>query len=309
MNKQINNDLSINKKPFNIEERPASGYTYIYIYSRDDIYIYVGQTIQSILARYKNHFSDNSGAHYANQIHCIQIASEYANFAEGYLASRLKGISQGTIPNYKYYKNDVPKEIRTLLQKIGNKLLNYNSLNGNLKVGELPIFTFNIAGDGNYATLKFYSKIVKEHVILWTNFLPTMKNYLHFSGLWLKELIYENHIEVYMITAPQADHRPICFFIANSANDIKEIAKIKSDFPIYCVINDSYYEKYQKTIDAIFRKSGAGILLDCWDKILEQKKSTKIYGQKDMKCSDLVRFFGKTEYRAQKSPYGYFQCA
>ncbi|MCI6995805.1 MAG: hypothetical protein MR936_03170 [Eubacterium sp.] len=87
-----------------------SGYSYIYIYSCNNIYIYVGQTTQSIMERYRNHLvGDNSGAHYANQIHCIQIASKYANYAEGYLAYRVKGISQGNIPNHEFYKDATPE--------------------------------------------------------------------------------------------------------------------------------------------------------------------------------------------------------
>lgn len=57
------NDFIFTESDF--ETRPTDGYTYIYIYSLDNLYLYVGQTIQSIEGRYRNHLSDNSGAHYA----------------------------------------------------------------------------------------------------------------------------------------------------------------------------------------------------------------------------------------------------
>ena len=60
-------------------KRPENGYTYIYIYSIGNLYLYVGQTIQSIEGRFNNHLSDHSGAHYADTISYLQVASEYAN--------------------------------------------------------------------------------------------------------------------------------------------------------------------------------------------------------------------------------------
>lgn len=306
MSEQIEEAI-LSKTNFGFNERPLPGYTYIYIYSRDDIFIYVGQTIQSVSSRYRNHLSDNSGAHYANRIYCIQIMSNYANYAEGYLAHRLDGISQGNVPNYEHYK-DTPESVKTILRKIGNTLCS-QKLSGDCK-NQPYIFSFFVEADGNYDTLKFLSKLVREHNILWDNFLPAMKeNSLCFSDLWLRELIYKKTIQVYMLSSPQAGQRPICFFLAKSALDIKEINKIKANFPFYCVIDFLYYKKYEKMIHNIFSKTEAGILLCDWNNVLEQKKYTKIYGRKNMKCTDLVGFFGKTEYRVQKSPYGYFQCA
>jgi len=122
MSTPIENNIAIITNQFDMDERPEEGYTYIYIYSHDNIIIYIGQTTQSIQSRYSQHYrghlGDTSGAHYANQIHCFQILTKYANYAEGYLGAKLKGISQGNFPNHIKCKEDIPKDIKSQIQRI-----------------------------------------------------------------------------------------------------------------------------------------------------------------------------------------------
>jgi len=103
----------------------------------------------------------------------------------------------------------------------------------------------------------------------------------------------------------------MCFVAIKTASDIKnckEFIKKKTNFPIYFVISDFYYNKYEKVINNIIKKSQIGVLLDSKDNLLLQKKFTKTYGRKYFGCDELNTFYTKTVYKAYKTPYGYFQC-
>ncbi len=303
------NDLFI-QTPTKIDERPMNGYTYIYIYSFDSLYLYVGQTIQSIDGRFNNHLSDNSGARYANIITYFQIKSKYANYAEGYLGYRLNGICQGNLPNPEHHKDSVPKEIRKELQLIGNKLSGFKKKDDYLKVGKAPLFyhkkeTFC---DGNI--LQLFNLLIKEdNQFIWKHFIPSMK-YTGFKGIGLFELSYDGN--PFYTIMNNKDYRPISFVEIITVDDLKRFKNLKSNFPVYGIISVQFFKKYEDIISRIIEQSSIGFLIKDWNKISVHKKWEKPFRNKyDINANEAVCLCKnkRVEYFAQCSPYGYFQCA
>ncbi len=294
------NDI-LNCTQFSPHDRPTSGYTYIYIYSYDEIYLYVGQTTQSIYARYKQHLHDNSGAHYANTIYGFQILSEYANYAEGYLAYHLKGICQGTVPNYQ--KWDVSDEVRKILQQLCNVFTKNLSC-----INTYNVLDFSIKSDRDYDVLQFLSQIVQEHNILWSHF-NSNASFLGVSDIWLNDITYGNPMRLYLVSDAQCRNKPILFIFITNIKDIKKIQKDITDFPVYCIIEDNYYNKHKKQFDSIFKNTQFGIILKNQNNLFTHKTFQK--QNNHINCSYMMfsTLCHKTKYRARKTPYGYFQCA
>ena len=293
----------------NLEKRPEKGYAYIYIYSRDDLFLYVGQTIQPILQRYHQHLNDNSGAHYANQIHCFQIDERYANYAEGYLARRLQGISQWNVPSVE--NNEwVPEEVKAYFRSMGTKFSQYKGRSGYLRTDRYPISTFAMEGDGEYEHLLRFHAIVESNLI-WKNFVK--KNETDYgTDIYMLPLIYDQNgrkIDCQLFFKHSGEYRPIMFFVCTSAGDIKEIAKLRSNFPIYCLLEVVYYNRYSANIERISKCAGAGIAVVEGDHMRIVKRYLRPYGRKNIKCKDIMHFIVKTPYKARKTPYGYYQVA
>lgn len=293
----------------NLGKKPERGYAYIYIYSRDDLVLYVGQTIQPIFQRYHQHLRDNSGAHYANQVHCFQIDERYANYAEGYLARRLRGISQGNVPSVE--NNEwVPEEVKTYLKSMGTKFSQYQGRSGYLRTDRYPISTFVLEGDGQYEHLLRFHTIVKGNFI-WENFVKN--NEMDYGTyIYMMPLIYTPNgrkIDCYLLSKPSGEYRPIMFFVCTSAGDIKEIAKLRSDFPIYCLLGFDYYNRYASNIERILKYVGIGTAVERGNDIQIVKRYLRPYGRKNIKCKDIIHFIVETPYKARKTPYGYYQVA
>ncbi len=306
----------------NIEKRPVNGYTYIYIYSLDNLYIYTGQTIQSVRERYRNHLSDNSGAHYANSIAYFQIKSEYANYAEGYIAERVRGICQGNIPNPVHHKSDVPQDVRRTLQLIGNKLVNRRD-NETLKAGDLPLFSFVIDNDGSKKeTLEFFSMLLKEGCI--TNHYYKGVNNLTYSQseLYVKEMHYTNDVKAYFISRPKSDYRPMLLMLADTVEKMRFVKNIASNFPVYCVVNCEFYNRYKDKIKDLFRHNQVGLIVQYFDRLevvyAFHKAFRAIYKAKRKFDSDryaistnkqFIQYCTVSNYKAKFTPYHYYQCA
>ena len=313
------------------EKRPVRGYTYIYIYSLDNLYLYTGQTIQSIAGRYRNHLSDTdtSGAHYANNIAYFQIKSEYANYAEGYISDRLCGICQRNAPNPDYYRNDTPPEVRKILQKIGNKLTSHKSSDEVLKAGELPLYSITIKNDGSQReSLLFFSMLLKEKNII-------ANRYCKYDGykeswrndIFIKEMRYcsypkDSDIKAYLLSRPKNDYRPCLFMKANTIANLKYIKNIVSNFPIYCVVDGATYDKYKDIIDRMFSRSLTGLIIQRYsriDCIYDISQDFRTTYKACLKTSDNKHILGinkqiiqdceTTRYRAIPISDNYYQCA
>ena len=105
-----------------LNNHPAKGCQYIYIYASDNEVLYVGQTGQSLLTRYRNHIcSDNAGAKSTKQIYAYEVPDEFADYAEGYIGYFLNGSHQVCLPNHEKDKYAEPgKEIMDDLENIVN---------------------------------------------------------------------------------------------------------------------------------------------------------------------------------------------
>lgn len=82
-------------------ERPKEGYGYVYVYLYNNRVIYIGQTRQSVEARYKqhiNHGSNTAGAKITNKILWIGIKEDYMDYMEGLFFEHFNGICQFIAP-------------------------------------------------------------------------------------------------------------------------------------------------------------------------------------------------------------------
>lgn len=82
-------------------ERPKEGYGYVYIYLYNNRVIYIGQTRQSVEARYQqhiNHGSNTAGAKITNKILWIGIKEDYMDYMEGLFFEHFNGICQFIAP-------------------------------------------------------------------------------------------------------------------------------------------------------------------------------------------------------------------
>ncbi len=315
------NDFIYTESDF--ETRPIDGYTYIYIYSLDNLYLYVGQTIQSIEGRYKNHLSDNSGAHYANNIAYFQIKSKYANYAEGYIAERVRGICQGGVPNPAYHRDTVPKDTQKTLQKIGNKLANRKDGDKTLKTGCLPLFSIIIDNDSSQKeTLAFFSMILKENTIVEQHYHKKNKEYIFAdqNELYIKKMDFINNIEGYLLSRPKSDYRPILFMKADTIAKIRFIRNIISNFPVYCVVDKDLYCNYKDTIKNLFKHNQTGLMVQYLYSIetiydfpedFRAFYKAKLKNGKYMECEtkEIIPFCATGTYKAKRTPYCYYQCA
>lgn len=306
----IENESSFSK-------RPENGYTYIYIYSIGNMYLYVGQAIQSIEGRFKQHLSDHSGVHYADTIRYLQVKSEYANYTEGYLAYRLNGICQGNIPNHEHHKDSTPIELRKELQKIANKLVSMKSFTAG------PVFSISIKNDGsNCEDLSMFHQLLNCGTLLWDNFT---KNGEHSKYIFMNEFtlaksekIKMNH-RIFIVTRTKGKDvlnrkiglRPMAFLRISSVAELLDVKHIKSDYPCYCIVTDEFYKKYDKFIDAFYKKSHIGLLVQDWKEIRMMHQYKKPYASehKDLIAKEVAYIAKATNYIAQDSPFGYFQCA
>ena len=305
------------------ETRPVDGYTYIYIYSLDNLYLYVGQTVQSIEGRYRNHLSDNSGAHYANNIAYFQIKNEYANYAEGYIAGRIHGICQGNVPNPDHHRDNIPKDVRRILQLIGNKLVNRKDYDKVLKAGDLPLFSIIIDNDGSQKeTLAFFSMLLKENKTIGNHYHNMKHLSCYQNELYITEIQFSDGIDGYLISRPKGDYRPILFMKADTVAKIQFVKDIISNFPIYCIVNGRLYDKHKDRIERLFSCNQTGLMVQYTDKIetifafhknfraiykAKQKISLEDYTRGLNK--DFVRYCTLSSYKAKFTPYHYYQCA
>jgi len=308
------------------DKRPEGGYTYIYIYSLDNLYLYVGQTIQSLEARYTNHLADNSGAHYANCIAYFQIRSSYANYAEGYIANRVNGICQGNIPNPEKHKDQVPKEIRKILQKIGNKLCNRRLCDKTLLTGELPLFSIEINNDGSkMEPLKLLSLLLQEKKIIDRHYpqYPVTRNHSPYStNLYISEITHIVHnTKGYLLSRPKGDFRPVLFLMANSVEQVLFCKKIIANFPVYCIVPEDLYNRYEKNICQLFRKNQTGLIVKRYNKLElimnfhpHYRELFKIVTKSEKDAyiginKEFVSHCHETSIKAKFTPYNYYQCA
>ncbi len=106
-------------------------YIYIYVSSRKEV-LYVGQTRQSLIQRFKQHIrSNNAGARETDKIYFYKVPEEFSDYCEGYIGYFLQGKYQGCLPNYSKPKYQVPsKEIINDMDRIIRYFRENNTFQG-----------------------------------------------------------------------------------------------------------------------------------------------------------------------------------
>jgi hypothetical protein len=293
-------------------KRPVRGYSYIYIYSIKNLYLYVGQTIQSLGGRFYNHKTDHSGAHYADRISYLQIRFEYANFAEGYLARRCGGICQGGVPNPEKYA--VPDEVKREVQRIGDKLQSLRFTP--------PLFTFSLQNDGSkYEYLSLFHNLLCVEDLVWDNFI-TKSRYVNTSSpystsiymgqftLLKDEEVKMNH-PFFILANKKQDLRPMAFFQMSSVSELLDLKPVTADFPIYCILPEKVYQRYKEHLVPFCRKHHIGLLAQKWSgiELICRYKEPFPAEPKNLHAKTIRGIFTESSYMAYASSYGYFQCA
>ena len=283
------------------------------------MYLYVGQTIQSIEGRFRQHLSDHSGAHYADTIRYLQVRSEYANYTEGYISYRINGLCQGNVPNYEHYKESTPIELRKSLQKIAGKLVS-------MKPSIIsPVFSIPVKNDGsNCENLTLFHQLLNiktnGKALLWNNFTKNGEYskyiYMNEFTLTIRKGRKISH-RIFIITRikdentryQKAGIRPMAFFRISSVAELLDIKHIKSNYPCYCIITDEFYKKYDKFLDTIFMKNNMGLLVQKWEgiKMIYRYKRPYTSERVDLIAKEVAHVAKITTYKAQSSPYGYYQ--
>lgn len=285
---------------------PKKGYSYIYIYSIENLYLYVGQTIQSLEKRFYNHKTDHSGAHYADRISYLQIRSEYANFAEGYLARRCRGICQGGVPNPENYA--VPEEVKREVQEIGNKLSSLRFT--------IPLFTLSLQNDGSkYEYLNLFDDLLRVEDLIWDNFIKKNEG-PYFTQIYMEPftLLKDSQIKMnhpfFILANKRQDLRPMAFFQMSSVSELLDLKSITADFPIYCILPEKVYQKYEERLVSFCKKRHIGLLVQKWSKLELVCRYVKPFPAepKNLHAKAVYRLFTGSNYAAYASSYGYFQC-
>ena len=103
----------------------------------------------------------------------------------------------------------------------------------------------------------------------------------------------------------------MAFFRISSVAELLDVKHIKSDYPCYCIITDEFYKKYDKFINSFYKKNHIGLLVQDWKEIrmIYQYKKPYASERKDLIAKEVAYVAKATNYIAQDSPFGYFQCA
>ncbi len=304
-------------------KRPSEGYTYIYIYSLDNLYLYVGQTIQSLQGRYKNHItglSRTSGAEYANSIAYFQIKNEYANYAEGYIARRLQGICQRGVPNPDHFRHNVPKDVQKTLQQIANKLINRKADDITLKTGYTPLFSVSIENNGcTKEVLAIFNMLINNDNII-SHYNKVDYYRAHKADLYLNFVeTYDKRITGYITFRPELDYRPTIILKVNNVSDISKLRNAISNYPLYCLVDSRLYDKFKNKIENIIRYKQIGLMVQRPSEIITIQAFHKNFrilykAQKHKKDFILnnkrdIRLCVVSNYKAELNGHGYYQIA
>jgi len=271
-------DLFINF-PMDIEDEPVKGYTYIYVYCLDNTIIYTGQTKRSINERHNEHQGDSSGAKYSNAILYIQIKSQYADFAEGYIGRRLQGLCQGELPNIKNCTNpgdDIKKEV----QRIAAMLSRFR-WHGDINEAKTPIFTHPLETYARGRMLRNIKGICEEESnILFNHFADCVRR-KGFRGVQIHDITFLGKIQC-LIGIDEKDIRPIMFAEINTASQLRLIKDIRANFPIYGIISSEMLTKNKKVVDNILVSSQIGFLIKINDEVILYKNCNQHVNNKKL---------------------------